>query len=326
MVTGDPRWSYTMVQVDGGTGTGTHEPDPYIRVYASRVHNLRDVDVAVPRDASWRSPACPARASPRWRSAPSTPRPSAATSSRSRRTPGGCCSRPARRRSTRSPGLPPAVALQQRRGGAELALDRRHGHDAVQLAAHAVLPRRHATRAGDRATGLGLRSRRTRRSARARSATGLGRIHRVTEATLVPDPSLSIREGAVAAWPGAWQGKNLRDILIALGYRRRQAMAQTAQARPRLDPLHRRAAHGRRSTPSEHPTTPTTLQRHVLERRAPRPAHAGQLAERRPCAQRALRFVRERRLPGLRRHRPATRGAGGDVRRPHHRRARRRCR
>src|SRR6202046_300729 len=47
---------------------------------------------------------------------------------------------------------------------------------------------------------------------------GLGRIHRVTEATLVPDPSLTIREGAVAAWPGAWQGQNLRDILVTLGY------------------------------------------------------------------------------------------------------------
>ena len=34
----------------------------------------------------------------------------------------------------------------------------------------------------------------------------------------MPDPSLTIREGAVAAWPGAWQGQNLRDILITLGY------------------------------------------------------------------------------------------------------------
>lgn len=34
----------------------------------------------------------------------------------------------------------------------------------------------------------------------------------------MPDPALSIREGAIAAWPGAWQGKNLRDILGALGH------------------------------------------------------------------------------------------------------------
>jgi excinuclease ABC subunit A len=47
---------------------------------------------------------------------------------------------------------------------------------------------------------------------------GLGRVHRVTEESLVPDPSLSIRAGAIAAWPGAWQGKNYRDILATLGY------------------------------------------------------------------------------------------------------------
>lgn len=47
---------------------------------------------------------------------------------------------------------------------------------------------------------------------------GLGKVHRTTEELLVPDPSLSIREGAIAAWPGAWQGKNLRDVLDALGY------------------------------------------------------------------------------------------------------------
>ncbi|MYW00346.1 excinuclease ABC subunit UvrA [Streptomyces sp. SID3343] len=47
---------------------------------------------------------------------------------------------------------------------------------------------------------------------------GLGRVHEVTEDSLVPDPSLSIRDGAIAAWPGAWYGKNLRDILDTLGY------------------------------------------------------------------------------------------------------------
>src|SRR5690349_1634482 len=46
---------------------------------------------------------------------------------------------------------------------------------------------------------------------------GLGRIHEVTEASMVPDPSLTIRERAVAAWPVAWGGQNLRDILITLG-------------------------------------------------------------------------------------------------------------
>lgn len=35
---------------------------------------------------------------------------------------------------------------------------------------------------------------------------------------MVPDPNLTIRERAVAAWPTAWQGQNLRDILTTLGY------------------------------------------------------------------------------------------------------------
>ncbi|MFP5247998.1 MAG: excinuclease ABC subunit UvrA, partial [Thermoanaerobaculia bacterium] len=47
---------------------------------------------------------------------------------------------------------------------------------------------------------------------------GLGRIYTVTEESMVPDPSLTIRERAVAAWPPAWHGQNLRDILVTLGY------------------------------------------------------------------------------------------------------------
>jgi excinuclease ABC subunit A len=40
----------------------------------------------------------------------------------------------------------------------------------------------------------------------------------VTEKSMVPDDSLTIRERAVAAWRTAWQGQNLRDILVTLGY------------------------------------------------------------------------------------------------------------
>ena len=35
---------------------------------------------------------------------------------------------------------------------------------------------------------------------------------------MVPDDSLTIRERAIAAWPTAWHGQNLRDILVTLGY------------------------------------------------------------------------------------------------------------
>lgn len=47
---------------------------------------------------------------------------------------------------------------------------------------------------------------------------GMGQMHDITEDSLVPNAELSIKEGAIAAWPGAWQGKNLRDILDVLGY------------------------------------------------------------------------------------------------------------
>jgi excinuclease ABC subunit A len=43
-------------------------------------------------------------------------------------------------------------------------------------------------------------------------------VYEVTEALMVPDPSLTIRQRAVASWPLAWQGQNLRDILVTLGY------------------------------------------------------------------------------------------------------------
>ncbi|GAC1308187.1 MAG: excinuclease ABC subunit UvrA [Vulcanimicrobiaceae bacterium] len=47
---------------------------------------------------------------------------------------------------------------------------------------------------------------------------GLGRVYEVTERSMVPDDSLTIRERAIAAWPTAWQGQNLRDISVTLGY------------------------------------------------------------------------------------------------------------
>lgn len=47
---------------------------------------------------------------------------------------------------------------------------------------------------------------------------GLGHVYDVPEALMVPDPGLSIRERAIASWPPAWHGQNLRDILVTLGY------------------------------------------------------------------------------------------------------------
>ena len=47
---------------------------------------------------------------------------------------------------------------------------------------------------------------------------GLGRVYEVPEKKMVPDDSLTIRERAIASWPPAWHGQNLRDILVTLGH------------------------------------------------------------------------------------------------------------
>ena len=47
---------------------------------------------------------------------------------------------------------------------------------------------------------------------------GLGKVYEVTEKSMVPDDSLSIRDRAVAAWPPAWHGQNLKDMLVTLGF------------------------------------------------------------------------------------------------------------
>lgn len=47
---------------------------------------------------------------------------------------------------------------------------------------------------------------------------GLGRVYDVTEDAMVPDPNLSISERAIAAWPTAWGGQNLRAMLVSLGF------------------------------------------------------------------------------------------------------------
>jgi excinuclease ABC subunit A len=114
-------------------------------------------------------------------------------------------------------GMPPAIALQQRRGSATS----RSSVGTVTTLSNSL--RMLFSRAGTYPSGVeevldsDWFSPNTAIGA-CRECHGLGTIHEVTEATLVPDPSLSIREGAVAAWPGAWQGQNLRDILITLGF------------------------------------------------------------------------------------------------------------
>lgn len=112
-------------------------------------------------------------------------------------------------------GLPPAVALQQQRGGATT----RSSVGSVTTLSN--LLRMLYSRAGDYPSGQGILyaesfSPNTPEGA-CPTCHGLGRVYSATEASMVRNPSLTIRAGAVAAWPGAWQGQNLRDILTTLG-------------------------------------------------------------------------------------------------------------
>jgi excinuclease ABC subunit A len=113
-------------------------------------------------------------------------------------------------------GLPPAVALQQQRGSPTT----RSSVGSVTTLSN--LLRMLYSRAGNYPRGQGILyaesfSPNTPEGA-CPNCHGIGRIHDVTERTMVPDDSLTIRERAVAAWPSAWQGQNLRDILVTLGH------------------------------------------------------------------------------------------------------------
>ena len=113
-------------------------------------------------------------------------------------------------------GLPPAIALQQQRGSSST----RSSVGSVTTLSN--LLRMLYSRAGDYPEGQGIIyaesfSPNTPEGA-CPECHGLGRVYEVTEKSMVPDDSLTIRERAIAAWPTAWQGQNLRDILITMGF------------------------------------------------------------------------------------------------------------
>ena len=113
-------------------------------------------------------------------------------------------------------GLPPAVALQQQRG----APTTRSSVGSVTTISN--LLRMLYSRAGDYPRGQPMLyaeafSPNTPEGA-CPTCHGIGRMLDVTEKSMVPDDTRTIRERAVAAWPSAWQGQNLRDILTTLGY------------------------------------------------------------------------------------------------------------
>ena len=113
-------------------------------------------------------------------------------------------------------GLPPAIALQQQRG----APTTRSSVGSVTTLSNSL--RMLYSRAGNYPKGQAILyaesfSPNTPEGA-CPTCHGLGRVYEVTEQSMVPDDSKTIRERAIAAWPPAWHGQNLRDILTTLGY------------------------------------------------------------------------------------------------------------
>jgi len=113
-------------------------------------------------------------------------------------------------------GLPPAVALQQSRAGAQ------ERSTVGSLTRVSVTLRLLYSRAGKRPDGVAFLAAESFSPNNPQGACpacqGMGMVHQVKREALVPDASLSIREGAIAAWPHGWQAKNLRSILEALDY------------------------------------------------------------------------------------------------------------
>jgi excinuclease ABC subunit A len=113
-------------------------------------------------------------------------------------------------------GLPPAVALQQQRGTPSAR------SSVGSVTTLSSLVRMLYSRAGHYPAGQPMLYAEDFSANMPQGACpqchGLGRVYEVTEASMVPDDSLTIRQRAIASWPAAWQGQNLRDILVTLGY------------------------------------------------------------------------------------------------------------
>jgi excinuclease ABC subunit A len=192
------------------------DPHGMVRVRGAREHNLRNVDVDIPRDAlvvftgvsgsgksSLAFGTLYAEAQRRYLESVS----------------------PYARRLIEQAGapdvdaiegLPPAVALQQQRGTPSA---RSSVGSVTQLSS---LVRMLYSRAGTYPRGQPMLyaedfSPNTPQGA-CPTCHGLGQVFDATEASMVPDPDLTIRERAIAAWPPAWHGQNLRDILVTLGH------------------------------------------------------------------------------------------------------------
>jgi excinuclease ABC subunit A len=189
--------------------------DGFVRVRGASEHNLRDVDVEIPRDAmvAFTGISGSGKSSLAFGTlyAEAQRRYFESVAPYARRL----LQQVGAPHVQEITGLPPAVALQQRRG----APSSRSTVGTITTLSN--LLRMLYSRAGTYPPGAERLEAESFSPNTAAGACprchGLGEVHDVAEELLVPDPSLSIRDGAIAAWPGAWQGANLRSIVTGLG-------------------------------------------------------------------------------------------------------------
>lgn len=196
-----------------------HEPalvQPDVRVLGAREHNLKDVDLTVPRDATvvFTGVSGSGKSSLAF----------GTLYAESQRRYLESVAPYARRLIDQAgvpdvdsiTGMPPAVALQQQRGGGNAR------SSVGSITTLSSLVRMLYSRAGDYPDDQPMLYAEDFSANTVQGACpqchGVGRVYEVTEAQMVPDPSLTIRERAIASWPTAWHGHQLRDVVVALGY------------------------------------------------------------------------------------------------------------
>ena len=194
----------------------TFSVQPDVRVLGAREHNLQDVDLAVPRDATvvFTGVSGSGKSSLAF----------GTLYAESQRRYLESVAPYARRLIDQAgvpdvdsiTGMPPAVALQQQRGGGNAR------STVGSITTLSSLIRMLYSRAGDYPDGQPMLYAEDFSANTVEGACpechGIGRVYTVNEQQMVPDPSLTIRERAIASWPTAWHGHQLRDVLVALGY------------------------------------------------------------------------------------------------------------
>ncbi|MEY8567886.1 excinuclease ABC subunit A [Brevibacterium linens] len=196
--------------------TSSTEIQPDVRVRGAREHNLRNVDLTVPRDALvvFTGVSGSGKSSLAF----------GTLYAESQRRYLESVAPYARRLIDQAgvpdvdsiTGMPPAVALQQQRGG-------RSARSSVgSITTVSSLVRMLFSRVGHYPDGQAMLLAEEFSTNTVEGACpechGIGRVYEVPEKKMVPDPTLTIRERAIDSWPKAWHGHQLRDVLVALGY------------------------------------------------------------------------------------------------------------